>query len=899
MESIAPSGSVAVSEATAELCEGYFELRGLGPTTVKGVSTPVTVYEVLGPGPLRTHFELSTRRGLTRFVGRGRELEQMRRALEQSMAGHGQIVAVVAEAGTGKSRVFYEFKATIPTECKILEAHSVSHGKASAWLPVIELLRAYFGLLDADDAALRREKIRAAVLDATLAEVLPYLWNLLSIPEEPDPLAQMDAQIKRQRTLEALKRILLRESLKQPVVIIFEDLHWIDSETQALLDLMADSIANARALMLVNYRPEYRHEWGNKSYYSQLRLEALDRIAASEMLTTLLGDNPELDALKRQIIERAEGNPFFIEEILQVLFDEDVLARNGVVRIARPFTQLRLPPTVQGILAARIDRQPPENKQLLQTLAVIGRESKLDLIKQIVATAEPLLHRILAGLQASEFIYEQPTFPQTQYVFKHALTQEVAYNSMLVEQRKALHERAGQALESMFLDQLDHHVGELARHYSGSDNTGKAVEYLYRAGQQAAQRSAHTEAIDHLTNALGLLQSLLDTPERTRQELALYTLLGPVLMEAKGYAAPEVARVCDRARVLSEQTRDAPELAVVLRILTSFYVTTGELQLAHEFAGQMLSLSQGQRDGAFLPHGHYSLAMTSYFLGDLISAHEHAEQAIELYDPEHNFVSPLTEDPKMASLGFSAWTLWLLGYPDQSIQRMRQALTLTEELPRPYDCAFAELFAAWLHHFRREARVAQEHSEAVLALSNEHGFPFWLSWGTIVQGWALSEHGQREEGIERILEGINAHRATGAKTGESWGYAVLAEAYENAGRVEEGLDALSEALAVMNSTGEGFYEAEVHRLKAELLVKQDASEARICVQRAIDVARKQSAKSLELRATRSLARLLAKQGRRDEARAMLAEIYNWFTEGFGTADLKDAKALLDELSNPP
>ena len=296
LQAAAPAGGIAISEETRHLVEGYFDLRCLGPNQIKGVPQPVNVYEVIGPGLLRTHFQLSARRGLTRFVGRDEELSQLKRAVELARVGRGQVTAIVAEAGTGKSRLVHEFKATVLADCKLLETYSVSHGKASPWLPVLELLRGYFGLRDVDDAVTRREKIRSALaaLDASLADALPYLWNVLSIQEEPDPLAQMDAQIKRQRTLEALKRIVLRESLNQPVVVIFEDLHWIDSETQALLDLMAGSIANARVLMLVNYRPEYRHEWGNKSYYSQLRLPALDSVAASEMLMTLVGDNPNL-----------------------------------------------------------------------------------------------------------------------------------------------------------------------------------------------------------------------------------------------------------------------------------------------------------------------------------------------------------------------------------------------------------------------------------------------------------------------------------------------------------------------------------------------------------------------------------------------------------------------------
>jgi class 3 adenylate cyclase len=410
MQSAAPMGGIIISEDTRHLVAGYFELHGLGATEVKGIEAPINVYEVIDAGPLHGHFELALQRGLTKFVGREREIAEMRRAFDLMSSGNGQIAAVVADPGTGKSRLVYEFKGTIPTECKLMEAYSVSHGKASPWLPVLELLRSYFGLVDSDDAARRREKIRGSLiaLDAALSDMLPYLWNLLAVWEDPDPLAQMDAQVKHQRTLDAITRIILRESLNQPVLIVFEDLHWIDAETQALLDLLAESIANARILMLVNYRPEYRHEWSNKSYYSQLRLEALTSGAAMEMLTTLLGENAEMDPLKQIIIERTQGNPFFIEEMLQALFDEGALVRNGVVKVTRPLAQVRLPPTVQGILAARIDRQPGEHRQLLQTLAVMGRESALSLIRQVAATVEPQLQRMLADLQASEFIYEQP-----------------------------------------------------------------------------------------------------------------------------------------------------------------------------------------------------------------------------------------------------------------------------------------------------------------------------------------------------------------------------------------------------------------------------------------------------------------------------------------------------------
>jgi len=602
LQTIAAAGSIAVSEHTRRLVEGYFELRALGPKVIRGISEAIEVYEVTGLGTLRTHFELSTRRGLTKFVGRESELDQMRRALEQAMGGHGQMLAVVAEAGTGKSRLYYEFRAMLPAECKVLEAYSVSHGKASAWLPVLELLRKHFGLSDGDDAGTRRERVSAvlAALDPVLQDTLPYLFGLLGIVEGPDPLAQMDAQIKRQRTLDAIKRIVMRESLKQPVVVIFEDLHWIDEQTQALLDLLADSVANARVLLLVNYRPEYRHQWGNKGHYVQIGLKPLGRENAEKLLTALLGDSVELHPLKRFIIERTGGNPFFIEEIVQALFDEGALVRNGGVKVTRSLSQLRLPPTVQGILASRIDRLSPEQKDLLQTFAVIGRESSLVLLAQIASHPYTQLEQTLADLEAGEFIYEQPAMSGIRYVFKHALTQEVAYDSLLITRRKQIHGQAGKALESIFAGQLDDHLGQLAHHYSHSDNPDKAVIYLGHAGQQAMQRCSYADAIRYVSDALDRLKALSGDAKRAVHELSLQITLGVSLMTTKGWAVPEVESAFSRAQALCGQMGDVPQLAPVLYGIWGFYVVRGELERAGKVATQLLALAEAAANPDFI-----------------------------------------------------------------------------------------------------------------------------------------------------------------------------------------------------------------------------------------------------------------------------------------------------------
>jgi len=533
MQALAPTGSTAISEQTRKLVEGYFALKPLGPTKVKGVSEPVNVYEVVGLGPLRTRLQRSAARGLTKFVGRQHEMETLRRALDQVRVGHGQIVAAMAEAGTGKSRLFYEFKAVSQSGCMVLETFSVSHGKASAYLPIVELLHGYFGIATGDDGRRRREKVtgRVVALDRSLEDTLPYLFALLGLVEGEVAWPQMDGKVKKRRTLEAIRRVLLRESMNQPLIVIFEDLHWIDEATQELLNLLTDSIGTAKILLLVNYRPEYSHQWGSKTYYTQLRLDPLGRESAGEMLAALLGEEADLVPLKRLIVDKTEGNPFFMEETVQVLLDEGALVRNGTVKLTKALSELKIPPTVQGILAARIDRLQANEKDLLQALAVMGKEFRLGMVKQVVGKPDDELQRILADLQLGEFIYEQPAFPDIEYTFKHALTQEVAYNSVLVERRKLLHERAGQALESMFAEQLDDYLGELAHHYARSNNVAKAVEYLQRAGELAMKRSGNSaEAMAQLSAALDLVKSLPQSPARDQREAGLRMTLRALLL---------------------------------------------------------------------------------------------------------------------------------------------------------------------------------------------------------------------------------------------------------------------------------------------------------------------------------------------------------------------------------
>ncbi len=519
LQVLAPTGSIAVGESTRKLCEGFFTFKSLGLTQVKGVTEAVNVFEANGLGPLRTRLQAAARRGLSRFVGRSAELEQMRRALASAHVGRGQVLAVVAEPGLGKSRLFYEFQALGHSESLLLETFSTAYGKGSAYLPLVELLRNYFRIGSDDDVRRRREKIAGKVLmlDRALEDTLPYFFTLLEVTEDQDPLVQMSPDTKRRRTLDAIKRLLLRESLNQPLIIVFEDLHWVDEGSQALLNLLVESIGTARVLILVNYRPEYTHSWGNKTFYTQLRLDPLGAESAAELLNALLGEGRDLAALKRVIVEKTEGNPFFMEEIVQALFEEGALLRNGAVKLARSLNSIEIPATVQAVLASRIDRLPAEEKDLLNTLAVIGKEFSLELVRETTGKSDDELLRMLANLQAAEFIYEQPALADITYVFKHALSQQVAYGSALQERRKVLHERIGRALESRFPAIAETQPELIAHHFTAAGLAIEAIPHWQHAGERAVQRGSNSEAITYVTRGLGLLEMLMQETDRQQQ----------------------------------------------------------------------------------------------------------------------------------------------------------------------------------------------------------------------------------------------------------------------------------------------------------------------------------------------------------------------------------------------
>ncbi len=906
MQTLAPTGSIVITEQTQKLTAGYFDLKPLGPARIKGVSEPINVYEVLGIGPLRTRLQMSESRGLSKFVGRHAELDQLDKALEQARGGRGQIVAAMAEAGVGKSRLFHEFKLRRQSECLVLEALSFSHGKASAYLPVVDLLKTYFRIADRDDERTRREKVTGKViaLDRALEDTLPHLFALLGIPSGDAGLDEMDPSIRRRRTREAVKSLIVRESLNQPLILIFEDLHWIDAESEALLNMLADSIGTAQILMMVNYRPEYRHHWGNKTYYTQMRLDPLGADNSAELLSAMLGDEAALGPLKATIIERTEGNPFFIEEMVQVLFDQGVLARNGAVSLARPFTSIQVPSTVKGILAARIDKLAPAEKDLLQSLAVIGKEFPIGLVRRAVGQRDDELTPILSNLQIAEFIYEQPAFPENEYTFKHALTQEVAYDSVLMERRKLIHERTAVALEEMFAATLDDHLSELAHHYSRSANASKAIEYLGRAAEQAGARSAYNDAIGSAREALRLIAMMPESRERDQKELKIRMTLGPLIVAVQGFSSPELATSVERAQELCRAGGETPEMFRALTGLWSFDHANGQLRESRVLAEQLLSMAGRTDSDLARAVAHNAMAATQLWLGEFVAARENFEITAKIFDRDLPRYLPMMETPVTPSRCHYAWALHIGGYPEQAKRRMDEGNELALRLRRPFSVAFSSLYAIVLMHFRREYADVRPRCEALIELSQENGLPFWLAAGKMCLGRTIAGEGQAvgdeaamTSGLALLKESVESLAAAGAELIYSFSFALLAEVYIAMKRAEESLRALDQLTQRIEQKDHRLLEVEVHRLRGEtmLLYKDGAVEAERCFRSAIEIGVRQQANSWRLRAATSLARLLARTGRRDEARATLAPAFAQFTEGFDTTDLLEAKTLLGEL----
>jgi class 3 adenylate cyclase/tetratricopeptide (TPR) repeat protein len=820
MEQLASPGSTLLTADTLRLAEGYIEVKPLGPVPVKGLEAAVEVFELAGGGPRRSRLQAAAARGLTRFVGRHAELDQLRQALERAGAGHGQVVAIVGEPGVGKSRLIWEFTRSNRTHgWLVLESGSVAYGKATPYLPVIDLLKAYCQMESRDEPRNIREKVtgKLLTLDRVLEPALPALLSLLDVPVEDPQWQALDPPQRRQRTLDACKRFLLRESQVQPLLLVFEDLHWIDSETQALLDSLLESLPTARLLLLVNYRPEYQHAWGSKTYYTQLRIDPLPPESAEALLQALLGPDPTLGPLKQLLIARTEGNPFFLEESVRALVETKVLAgERGAYRLVRPLPSIQVPATVQAVLAARIDRLPPAEKALLQTAAVIGKDVPVVLLQAIAEQPEDALRRGLGSLQAAEFLYEMSLFPDLEYTFKHALTHEVAYGGLLQERRRALHIRILDAIEALYPKRLIEQVERLAHHAFRGEVWEKAVTYLRQAGAKALARSAYREAATCFEQALAALHPLPDTRQKLERAIDLRLDLRQALFPLNELA--KVWTYLQEAEGLARKLDDPRRLGWVSAYVSGHHLHTGgHVTEVRRFAQTVDDIAERLGDVPLQIAARYYLAYASRLSGDYRGAEQICRSLMRsLHDQPTRERFGLAVFPAVMSRGLLAHALAERGVFDEGHACGQEAIRIADALDHPLSVLWGCLELAHLKHVRREVTEAVRLLERAVAQGREWNITSHIPMAMAALGHMYAWSGRIGEGISCLREALDAHESAGIGFSHSLRVAQLGEAYLLADQVENARACADRAVTLARARGERGYEAWALRLLGDI-----------------------------------------------------------------------------------
>ena len=820
MEQLADPGTTLISPSTLELAGGYVEVRSLGPVPVKGLPTPVEVFELTAAGTARSRLQATASRGLTPFVGRDPELAHLVRAQEQAKSGHGQVVAIVGEAGVGKSRLYHEFAHSHRVQgWLVLQASAVSHGKSISYLPVIDLLKAYCKLDDRDDPRALREKITGKLytLDESLKPLLPALFGLLDVPVDDPQWQALDPAQRRHQTLDANKRLLLREAQAQPVIVIFEDLHWVDTETQALLDSLVASLPAARLLMLVNYRPEYQHTWGSKTYYTQLRLDALPAESAGELLEALLGTDPTLTPLKEMLTARTSGNPLFLEETVRTLVETRALAgTRGAYRLTQPVEAIRVPATVQSILASRIDRLPLDEKRLLQSAAVIGKDVPSALLQGITDAPEEDLRRGLAHLQAAEFLYEKSLFPDLEYTFKHALTHDVAYESLLHERRRDLHANVVDTVEALYADRLTEQIERLAHHAFRGEVWGKAVGYLRQAAAKAFARSANREAVAYLEQALVALTHLPESRDTLEQAIDLRFDLRNSLFPL-GELEPMLAALRDAER-LATALDDRRRLAWVSVYMSQYLWVTGRLRDARAFGERAGGIAEALGDSALHAVANYYAGAACFASTDYRDAQTFLRKALASLEGD------LSRE-RFGLAGFpSVMARWLLasslaecGEFAEGLMHAQEALRIAEEVRHAYSLILACWGLALLYVIKGEVSHAAVHAEHALALCREWTVPVLSPVTTGVLGYVLMLSGRVAEGLALLQQGETESNASGLALYHSRLVLWLGETLLRADQSAAALAQAERALALSRERGELGLEAWASWLLGEIV----------------------------------------------------------------------------------
>jgi tetratricopeptide (TPR) repeat protein len=822
-------------------------------------------------GTARTRLQVAALRGLTRFVGRDAEVEHLRRVLGQAEAGRGQMVAIVGEAGVGKSRLTYEFTHSHRVQDWLLvEASSVSYGKASSYLPVIDLLKGYFKIGDRDDHREMRDKVLGRVLglDRTLEPLLPPLLALLDVPVEDAAWQNLDPPQRRQRTLDAVKRLLLRESQVQPLLVVFEDLHWVDDETQALLDSLAESLGSARLLLLVNYRPEYEHRWGSKTAYSQLRLDRLPAESAAELLSALLGPDPGLAPLTQMLVKR--GNPFFLEESVQTLVETGALAgERGAYRLTRPVEALQVPATVQAILAARIDRLSGEDKRLLQAASVVGKDVPFTLLQAVADPPDETLRRGLARLQTAEFLYEARLFPDLEYTFKHALTHEVAYGGVLGERRRTLHARIVDTLERLHENRLDEHVEALAHHAFLGEEWERAVRYLRHAGARACKQSASREAVAHLERALTALRRLPDSPAVAADDVDLRLELRNALLPLGENQA--IFAHLRAAEGLASAIGDDRRLGWILAYLTVCFIAAGEQDEAIAHGRRALALGTATGDDGLGVMGRFFLGLACLCGGSLPDAVEHLQQVVTTLAggrEAERFGEP--GPPAQFARAFLGWSLAELGRFDEAVAEGEESLRLAQAIDQPFTLMHGYFGAGIPHLTRGDLARAIPPLERGFALCRATGVRLWLGELAADLGLAYALAGRIGDALPVLEFARHEAETAGLRLTYARQHAQVGAGYLLAGRRDEAAGIAAIALEAARAQKQRGQEAAALWLSAEIAAHApEGKRAEADYQRAMALASEIGMRPLVAHGHLGLGKLYRRTGKRQEGQKHL------------------------------
>ena len=903
LQTLAAPNTMVLSADTYHLVQDYFLCEPAGEHTQAGLAEPRRIYRVLQPSRAQSRLDATLPQGHSQFVGREMEYALLRERWAQTKQGRGQAVLLSGEPGIGKSRLIQEIKSVCGADAHtLIEYRGSPYHQHTALHPVIEWLRQLPRGDAAESGPLTHIERLLQQMQLNLDESLPYLATLLELdlPTDRDLPRQLPLDQQRQRTLEILLALVLARAESQPVLLVVEDLHWMDPTTLEWLGLLLAQGPTAPIFALMTCRPTFQPPWSGRAHVMPLALQRLDTPQVEQMIQGLAGYTLPAELLQH-VVSHTDGIPLFIEEVTKFLLASGALPiTSDVLELTLAPTTVNIPSTLQDLLMARLD-QLGESKGTAQLGATIGREFSAALLRAVTPLDADRLQHDLTQLVEADLLYQRGVGAQAVFLFKHALVQETAYASLLRRTRQRYHQHIVHALETQFADSVTAQPELLAHHHTEAGHHDLAVAYWQRAGQLAIKRSAIAEAVTHLTRGHQLLSRLPDTPDGKQCALSLHVALGAALIMAQGHAAPAVERTYAQAYALCQQVEQTPELAPVLLGLWRFYLVRANLQRAQALAEQLLRLAQGHLEPSQHVLAQYAAGVTRFWRGDLSQARRDLEAGTTHYHPDqhHALAFHAGQDPGVACLAFGARTLWLLGYPDQALQRAQEAVQEAERLAHPFSQAFALTFLGYVYQFRRSWESVHVHAEAVIDLSAQQGFPFWAALATCQRGWALAAQGKLEAGLSHLRQGFDAWQAIGGGLGIPHFLSVLATLEGQRGAPSHGLHLLDQAVTHIEKADERWWEAEIYRLKGDLLRQDPLAEreqAEAWLRQALDLARRQQAKSLELRVAMSLSRLWQQHGQPGPARELIAAVYAGFTEGFDTPDLQEAQTLLASLS---